>query len=242
MKRAQRIASAIVWLLWITPVWAQDVHVQPIMAFRAMVTEPGLIQQFLHSQAILVEGKVDSLEVIDATSNGFGENDLLMLFPSKQIFPLMTVEEPLKSIMGGWHYNLTQMTTPSRSSSELRQQARADQNPYTGLLSFVLRGLERYYRGNRVEGTFRRDENSSYIALWNFAPDSFRYREIIDSTVSDTIHQYDLLQIVSHDTTFIADSTLYDVIYVYKTFHDTVYMPTEIPPPSSKSAAHGKKR
>jgi hypothetical protein len=219
---------------------AQDVHVQPVMAYRAIVTETGLIQQFLREQAILVEETVDSIEVIDATSNGFGENDLLMLYPTKQIYPLMTVEEPLKSIMANWHYNLSQITSPAITSSELRQQARIDQNPYTGLLSFVLRGLERYYHAGRVEGTFRRDENSSYIALWNFVADSLKYRDVPDATVSDTIRQYDLLQIVSHDTTFIADSTLYDVIYVYKTYRDTVYVPMESKGAVPKSDAHVK--
>jgi hypothetical protein len=151
-----------------------------------------------------------------------------VLYPSKHVFSLMTVEEPLKTMMENWHYNLQQRTTPFTRSSDLAQQARSEKSPFAGLLSYIIRGLENYYNGSVVEGTFRRDENTSYIALWNFAPDSFRYKEANGAAgSSDTLHYYDLLQIVKQDTTFVADSTVYDVIYVYKTVRDTVYIPLD---------------
>jgi hypothetical protein len=214
---------------------AQEIHVRPVMAYSASVTDRALIQQFMEQQAILSDEPVDSIEVIDATANGFGENDLLMLYPSKQIYPLMTVEEPLKSIMTNWRYNLSQVTSPHVRAAELAQQARNDRNPYVAVLSHVLRGLEKYYSGSQIEGTFRRDQNSSYIALWNFAADSFRYQDTREGGATDTLHYYDLLQITTHDTMFVADSTMYDVIYVYKTYRDTVYVPTPAGQPMNKS-------
>jgi hypothetical protein len=228
----------ILGLIFAAAGWAafgQEIHVKPVMAYSASVTDRGLIQQFLTQQSILSDEPVDSIEVIDATANGFGENDLLVLYPSKQIYPLMTVEEPLKSIMTNWHYNLSQVTSPHTSFAELAQQAKADRNPYLGVLSQVVRGLDRYYRGSQVEGTFRRDQNSSYIALWNFAADSFKYQESRDAGATDTLRYYDLLQIMSHDTMFVADSTTYDVIYVYKTYRDTIYVPVAASDPVKKN-------
>ena len=209
---------------------------RPSMSYIASVAEPGLIQEVLKQQAITPEGRVDSLEIIDAMGNGFGENDLLVLFPSRQVFPLMTVEEPLKAMMENWHYNLEQRTTPYTSSKDIAIQARSERNPFDGLLSYIVRGLEQFYSGPVIEGTFRRDENSSYLALWNFSPDSFRYRDPRNSGASDTLHYYDLLNIVSRDTTYIADSTIYDVIYVYKTYHDTVYVPAQATEDSGRHA------
>jgi len=207
--------------------FAEDVHVRPMMSYCATISDPVLIKQLLQQQAITLEAQTDSIEIIDAMANGFGENDLLVLYPSKQVFSLMTVEEPLKTMMENWHYNLQQRTTPYTRSTDLVQQARTEKSAFAGLLSFIVRGLETYYNGSVVEGTFRRDENSSYIALWNFAPDSFKYKDAQGAGLSDTLHYYDLLQIVKKDTSFIADSTMYDVIYVYKTYRDTVYVPMD---------------
>jgi hypothetical protein len=206
---------------------AQEVHVRPSMSYVAAITEPVLIEQVLRQQSIPLETHTDSIEIIDAMANGFGENDLLVLYPSKQVFALMNIEEPLKTMMDNWHYNLEQRTTPYTTSTELAKQTREERNPFDGLLTYVLRGIEQFYGGSGIEGTFRRDENSSYLALWNFAPDSFRYRDARGGGVSDTLRYYDLLNIVSHDTTYLADSTLYDVIYVYKTYRDTVYLPAD---------------
>lgn len=226
IRKRHRLFGLIVLAICSTCV-GQEVHVRPTMAFCATITDPALIKQLLEQQAITPEGRTDSVEIIDAMSNGFGENDLVVLYPSKQVFSLMTVEEPLKTMMENWHYNLQQRTTPFTQSSDLTQQARAERNPFAGLLSYIVRGLENYYHGTVVEGTFRRDENTSYIALWNFAPDSFRYKEMQGAGMSDTLRYYDLLQIVKQDTTFVADSTMYDVIYVYKTYRDTVYVPLD---------------
>jgi len=219
--------SAFLLLVFCTAALAQEVRVRPTMAYSATITDPALIRQVLQQQSIPAEGRTDSVEIIDAMANGFGENDQVVLYPSKQVFSLMTVEEPLKTIMQNWNYNLAQRTTPYTKSSELIQQAHSEKSPFAGLLSFIVRGLETYYGGSVIEGTFRRDQNSSYIALWNFSPDSFKYQEMKSGGLSDTLHYYDLLQIVKQDTTILADSTLYDVIYVYKTYHDTVYVPVD---------------
>jgi hypothetical protein len=223
--------SRIYWTVFLTLLLcaaaslAQDVHVRPTMAYKATVTDPVLMAQLLRQQSIPAEGALDSIEIIDATADGFGGNDLVVLYPSKQVFTLMAVEEPLKTVMDNWHYNLEQRTTPHTHSRELAEQARTERSPFAGLLGYIVHGLEAYYGGTTVEGAFRRDEATSYLALWNFAPDSFRYAEQSGSGVADTLRYYDLLQVVRHDTTYVADSTLYDVIYVYKTYHDTVYVP-----------------
>ncbi|HEY3296523.1 MAG TPA: hypothetical protein VGL38_13925 [bacterium] len=227
MRRAVRLLPFLALLALAAWCAAEDVHVRPTMAYSATITDPALIKQLLQQQSITQDGSTDSVEIIDAMANGFGENDLLVLYPSKQVFSLMTVEEPLKTMMENWHYNLQQRTTPFTRSADLSQQARTEHSPFAGLLSFIVRGLEAYYNGTVIEGTFRRDENTAYIALWNFAPDSFKYRDLSGTGMADTLHYYDLLQIVKQDTAFVTDSTMYDVIYVYKTYRDTVFIPMD---------------
>ena len=209
---------------------AGDVRVRPQRAYSASVTDMSVVRLFLEQQSIPAQGRVDSVEIIDAAGNGFGENDLVVFHPSKQTYSLMTIEEPLKTMMKDWYYNAEQLTTPDTVSAQLFKAADEDstgKGAFKGLLAFVLKGLEVYYSGARIEGSFRRDENSSFLELWNYDPSLLRYREIQSVGLSDTVQTFDLLQIVSHDTLELADSMMYDVIYVYKTLHDTVYIPVE---------------
>jgi hypothetical protein len=218
---------------------ADEVRVRPYRAYCASVTDTTVIREFLQQQSIPTTEQTDSLEIIDATGNGFGENDLVIVYPSKQTYSLMTIEEPLKSMMKDWRYNAEQLTSPDTTSAQLFEDARADstgKGGFKGLLAFILKGLELYYGGNTVEGAFRRDQNSSYLELLNYNKDALKYRKLETAALSDTVHSYDLLQIVSRDTLVESDSTMYDVIYVYKTLHDTVYLPADAPPADSKHA------
>ena len=151
----------------------------------------------------------------------------------------MSIEEPLKTMMTDWHYNTSQLTSPDTTAAQLFTAARTDttgKGAFHGLLGFILRGLELYYGGEIIEGSFRRDQNSSFLELWNYDPQAFKFRESVSAASADTIQNYDLLQIVSHDTLELSDSTMYDVIFVYKTIHDTVYVAAEAPPPGDDHA------
>ena len=211
-------------------VFGADVHVRPQRAYLASVTDSAVIRQFIDQQSIPIENRIDSIEIIDAAGNGFGEHDLIILYPSKRTYSLMTIEEPLKSMMKDWYYNAEQLTSPDIASVQLFHAAREDstgKGAFKGLLASILKGLELYYSGATIEGSFRRDENSSFLELWNYEPSALQFRELQTAGLLDTVQNYDLLQIVSSDTTEVADSTMYDVIYVYKTLHDTVYVPIE---------------
>ena len=49
------------------------------------ITEASLIQFFL-DEFMIIEEDINRMEVIDATRNGFGEDDLIKLYPSNQIY------------------------------------------------------------------------------------------------------------------------------------------------------------
>ena len=231
MNPSSSMLRALIALLAVTQMlFAGDVRVNPYRAYCASVTDSSVIGQFVLQQSLPLTEPADSLEIIDASGNGFGENDLIIVYPSKQIFTLMTIEEPLKTMMKDWQYNSAQLTTPDMTSAKLFQGARDDstgKGAFKGLLGFVLKGLELYYSGDVVEGSFRRDQNRSVLERWNYAPAALHSQDLRSAGLADTVHAYDLLQIVSQDTVELADSTLYDVIYVYKTLHDTVYVPVD---------------
>jgi hypothetical protein len=216
-------------ILGVTAAFAQDVRVSPYRVNRAAVTDKSLINLFMREQAIVARETPDSLVVIDAASNGFGQGDLLIVYPGEATQPLLSVDEPLRSIMDNWNYNAGQITTPDTAAAQLLDHAREHHDPYRGLLGQIVRGIETYYAGPTIEGAFRCDHETTYLGLWNFDESAFRYREAPLGAAADTIHSYDLLQMISRDTVYVTDTTLYDVIYVYKTYHDTVYVPAPAP-------------
>jgi len=210
---------------------AQEVKVSPFEVYRAFVYDPSLIKEFRESQMLQPGLPIDSIEIIDATRNGFGIGDLMVVYPSKELYHLMAVEEPLRSIMGAWTYDANkQLTTPAVTSRDLQNLANDLQSPFAGLLTFVLRGLELYYpTGRYVEGYFRRDPETSFIELWNFEEDALKFRNYDGPAISDTLELYDILQVISSDTVFVTDSTLFDAIYIYKTYTDTIFVPQPSP-------------
>lgn len=220
-----KLLTALLTMAVALSVLAQDVRVSPYRVNRATITDRSLIDLFMREQAILTRQIPDSLVVIDASSNGFGQGDLLLTYPGDESHPLLTVEEPLRSIMDNWNYNAGQVTTSDTVSAQLLIHAREHRDPYRGLLGQIVRGIETYYTGATIEGAFRRDRETTYLGLWNFDESAFSYREAPLTAAGDTVHSYDLLQIIRRDTVYVMDTTLYDFIYVYKTYHDTVFVP-----------------
>jgi hypothetical protein len=208
---------------------AQEVVVKPYNVYHAYVYDPTLIEEFRQGQMLEPGLTIDSIEVIDATRNGFGVGDLIVVYPSKQIYHLMTIEEPLRSIMSSWTYDANKLySAPFTTSTTLLNSARELRSPYAGLLYFLVRGLELYYPGgDYIEGFFRRDPETSFIELWNFDDSKLNYREAQGLGISDTLRLFDILKVEANDTVFLTDSTLYDAIYIYKTIIDTVFVPQE---------------
>jgi len=233
MKLRSIATTLMIYLMGISGMasLAQEVRVSPYEVYRAFVYDPSLIKEFREAQMLQPDLQIDSIEIIDATRNGFGMGDLMVVYPSKELYHLMTVEEPLRSIMGSWSYDANkQLTTPATTSSDLQNLANDLQSPYAGLLAFLLRGLEWYYpSGQYVEGYFRRDPQTSFIELWNFELDALKFRDYEGPAISDTLELFDILKVVSNDTVFVTDTTLYDAIYIYKTYTDTVFVPQPAP-------------
>jgi hypothetical protein len=225
-------------MLFVMPATAQVVR--PHYGYIVSITDPVFIKEFITQQTLPITTDVDSLVFIDADGAGFGENDLVTAYPSKQTFPLSTVEEPIRSSMTQWSFsNPNQVTSPRTTSAQLFQDTRKQDtpNPLDGMLAFILKGLELYYTGTDMQGRFRQDSTTVFLEIWDFDPKKFRYREAEGLGLADTVQAFDLLHILRNDTLFLTDSTLYDVIYVYKTYTDTVYLP-QTRAPEGAGAGH----
>lgn len=208
---------------------AQKIQVEPYQVHRTFVNDPTLIEIFRQEQLLESNMQIDSIEVIDATRNGFGQGDLMVIYPSKNMYPLIAVEKKLHNIMSSWEFdeNLA-FTSPYIHSQDNFGIAEQWKDPFVGMLAFILEGLELYYpQGERIMGSFRyqKDEKIAAIVLWDFSENDLVYRPRKSGGIADTLEAYDILQVVKQDTVFLSDSTLFDAIYIYKTITDTVFVP-----------------
>lgn len=207
---------------------AREIVVEPYSVYHVVVNDPGIISLVRSEQSLDPEMVIDSLEFIDATRNGFGEGDLMVVFPNKQVFPLLNVEGKLRSTMDSWLFREThQLTSPITDSYEMERVADEVKKPKPLILSAILRSLERYYSGDQIEGYFRRDCQTSFLQLWNYDPEQLKFVKMSQEEGAKKLNSFDLLKIVVHDTVYVTDSTMFDAYYIMKTEQDTVYIPVK---------------
>ncbi len=170
----------------------------------AYIDDPGLIASIIESNLIPADAdSVKKIRFIDITRNGFGDNDLLTLFPSRQTYPFI-VDATLANVMQSWHFNTGQQLITTNREPEFFEHLLP-----TGLQSRILAGILRTvnqnYHNLPIKLYFSRDSTGSVrLDLWgmdttgavlNWHPPSIRQSR---STGTDTIY------IVQRDTIFVS--------------------------------------
>jgi hypothetical protein len=159
------------------------------------------------------------MEIIDATGNGFGEDDLVKTYPSEQIyFPVPS--DSAQKIMNSWQFKANfQIVTQDRNAEEFENLP--TEQAENGIFASILRGVHRNYQDLPMNIWFRRDATGITFEMWGFNQTGLNYTPP-PPPLPDSVVTYDLVHISRSDTLIKADSTMYDLIYVYKTVSDTV--------------------
>ncbi|RMF69064.1 MAG: hypothetical protein D6743_02525 [Calditrichaeota bacterium] len=183
------------------------------------IQDPSLIDFFV-SEFFIAETLVTRLEIIDATRNGFGEDDLVKTYPSEQIyFPVPS--DSAQKIMNSWRFKANfQIVTENRAPEEFENLPQ--QKAENGILASILRGVNRNYQDQPINIWFQRDSSGVTFEMWGFKESALTYSPP-PPPVPDSVVTYDLVHVIRSDTLLNTDSTLYDLIYVYKTVSDTLY-------------------
>jgi hypothetical protein len=190
------------------------------------IEDKDLIDFFLF-EFFIAETLVTRLDVIDATGNGFGEDDLVKTYPSEAIyFPVPS--DTAQKIMNNWQFKANfQIVTEHRPPEEFDPPAgRAGNLPNesapNGIFAGILRGVNRNYSDQPMKILFERDDKGVTFEMWGYNPAALNYTPP-PPPVPDSVVTYDLVRVFRADTLMKADTKLYDLIYVYKTVSDTVY-------------------
>lgn len=184
------------------------------------ITDKNLIDFFLF-EFFIAETLVTRLDIIDATGNGFGEDDLVKSYPSEAIyFPVPS--DSAQQIMNRWQFKANfQIVSENRDPEEF--ESPSDGSAANGILAAILRGVNRNYTGDPIKILFERDDNGITFEMWGHEEGGLRYTPP-PPPVPDSVVTYDLVHVFRSDTLVNADTTLYDLLYLYKTVRDTVFL------------------
>ena len=183
------------------------------------IVDPDMIDFFMF-EFFIAETLVTKLEIIDATSNGFGEDDLVKTYPSEAIyFPIPS--DSAQHIMNSWQFKANFQIVTENSDPGIFEGL-DNQKAENGILASIMRGVNRNYADQPINIWFQRDDSGVTFEMWGYNIDSLDFNPP-PPAVPDSITTYDLLHVFHSDTLIRADSTMFDLIYVYKTVVDTVY-------------------
>jgi len=184
------------------------------------ITDEELIEFFMY-EFMIIEDSVEKIEIIDATMNGFGKDDLIKIYPSNQIHFLVPSDTAQK-VMNSWEFEANFRKDATNEPPEV-YEASTIQKAQNGILAFLLRGLKYNYKDLPMRLRLDRDSTGITFEMWGYNESMLQYTPP-PPPVPDSVMTFDVVYIVKTDTLVIADTTFYDFMYVYKTVSDTVFM------------------
>ncbi|MFQ5602578.1 MAG: hypothetical protein ACE5HS_04855 [bacterium] len=198
----------------------KDMKVDKMSVPVVSIKDRALIDFFMF-EFFIAETLVTQIDIIDATGNGFGEDDLVKTYPSQAIyFPVPS--DSAQKIMNSWQFKANfQIVSENREPTEFENPTNA--NAPNGIFAAILKGVNRNYRDQPIKILFERDKNGVTFEMWGYEPAALSYTPP-PPPVPDSVVTYDLVHVFRADTLIKADTTLYDLIYLYKTVSDTVYI------------------
>jgi hypothetical protein len=202
----------------------------------ATISDPKLIEFFLF-EFLITDTAVTKMEIIDATSNGFGIEDLVKCYPSERIY-VPTPSDTAQKIMNAWQFTANFQIVTQNSLPDIFEGTQTDA-AQNGILAALLRGLHRNYKDLPMKIYFERDNQTATFEMWGYNSSRLTYNAP-PPTVSgmpDTITAFDVLSVTYKDTLVVADTTIYDLLYILRTVSDTVYVGVEGKQPNDPGAA-----
>ena len=144
----------------------------------ATVMDSTQISTMLHDLLIPAAGPVSRMDIVDFTGNGFGPDDLIILYPSLETYLIGSdVPRTLQDSMNSWELTADYRLDATRDeSTKVETDAHRRQDARAALTGAVLGAVSRYYDGDAIEMLLSRDADGVRLEMWNYDPNAMRYR------------------------------------------------------------------
>jgi len=185
------------------------------------ITDRNLISYIL-DQCLITETSVIMMEILDINNNGFGEKDIVKVFPSNKMYVLERVSEDVQNIMDNWEFQANFQIT-GRNELPSVYDSLTTNRAATSIFSTLLRGINRNYHDWPIKLRFERDSIGVTFEMWGFNKDKLETGNP-EPFMPDSVVSFDILHVFQNDTLVNLDTTLYDFLYIYSESIDTVYV------------------
>lgn len=196
-----------------------DPEISQIFRNIAVVTDKESIDILLADFLIPEDvDNVEKIEIIDVSNIGFGRDDIVIVYPSMNVYILDEPSEEISSVMRSWgiqeqrrdaSIELTSEyfypgSIQAVSESELdNQQIDLVQR---SIISDLLESINRNYLDPEISLRFERDEEGFTFQIWNYNDEAFSYSPR-PRTAPDTV--------------------MFDLMYINKTIQEVIEIPAE---------------
>jgi hypothetical protein len=210
----------------------------------AQLSDPGAIDELLTELIItpqIPQDSINRVEVVDVTGNGYGPDDLVVVYPSGETFNIdpSLVTGRVQEIMRSWSLesefqydganapaetfrpDTTQVDTVDADTLEAqprRAQPQDEEQAENEIMADVLETVQRNYQGEAVSLLLEKDANGFTFEMWDYNQQAMRY-QAAPGGPPDTVQTRDLVYVVR------SDSVIYDVVYINRTVEETEYIP-----------------
>jgi len=241
-KTINYITFLLLILILLTPLVAstQNLTSNPEVTqiFRpiAVIDDPSSIEILLDAYFITTNpAEVEKLEIIDVTNNGFGPDDIMVVYPSLDVYYLEGAPPEVEEIMRGWSFEDRRRDSDNLPAdyfypvhADTLERWEIDESEIelveNSLIADLLQSLNRNYNTDPISILFERDTDGFTFQMWRFEANEFRFNPR-PPAVPDSVAVHDLMYVLYSDSTIVADTTYYDLIYVNRTIEDIIYIP-----------------
>ncbi len=182
--------------------------------------------------------QVDRIEIIDISNIGFGRDDIVVVYPSMNVYIVEQPSRELAEIMRSWGVQEHRRDASNElepdyfypafadTLTEAEIQERQLELVLGSVISDLLESVNRNYDDLPLSLRFERDDEGFTFQLWNYDNDAFAFKPR-PPAAPDSIGVYDFLYMVSADTTIISDTVMYDIMYINKSVQEIIELPPE---------------
>jgi hypothetical protein len=159
----------------------QEVDFTQVTRPVVQVTDSAMIDYILFELFVEPLSPPTRLQVIDVTQNGFGPDDVVIAFPSVEVFTIPAfLPDSVQALMSSWQPdveyrmdsgNMSASALGSLIGSEADEARRAE----GALLYDLVQAVERSYRDLPVALLFQRDSIGFTFQLWDYNRPSMMY-------------------------------------------------------------------
>ncbi|MDZ7261629.1 MAG: hypothetical protein ONB05_05935 [candidate division KSB1 bacterium] len=198
---------------------SQDVIISQNLIPTVTITGSDLIN-FILEQCLITETNVTKMEILDINRNGFGEKDIIKTYPSNQLYLMERISEEVQEVMDNWqfqaNFQITGINKPPSVYDSLKTNRAAN-----AIFSSLLRGINQNYHDYPIKIHFERDSTGVTFEMWGYDQTKLE-RGYPRPFVPDSVITFDIFHVFHEDTLVNVDTTLYDLLYIYRTSVDTV--------------------